>query len=181
MNNDDRLEKRVSPLAMSSEEFRKLGTELIDRIGDFLESLPSRPVTPAESPAEIRHALGSQRTLPQQGADPGNCSIMPLTCSSITPCSMGILDSGDTSRHRLHPSARSVNCWLLRSTPTLARGCFRRWLARLKGRRFAGLPRCWVIPRNAEVFLSAVAIWRTLFAFLLRGRRRRDGMCAPKE
>jgi aromatic-L-amino-acid decarboxylase len=55
---------------MSSEEFRKLGTELVDRIGAFLESLPSRPVTPAESPAEIRHALGNQRTLPRQGADP---------------------------------------------------------------------------------------------------------------
>ncbi len=71
MNNDDRLEKRVSPLAMSSEEFRKLGNELVGRIADFLESLPSRPVTRAESPAEIRNALGSQRTLPQQGADPG--------------------------------------------------------------------------------------------------------------
>ena len=35
-----------------------------------------------------------------------NCSSMPLTCSLITPCSMGILDSGGTSRHRLHPSAR---------------------------------------------------------------------------
>ncbi len=70
MLNDERLDNRVSPLAMSSEEFRKLGTELVDRIADFLESLPSRPVTPAEAPADIRHALGVQRTLPQRGADP---------------------------------------------------------------------------------------------------------------
>ncbi len=70
MLNDERLDNRVSPLAMSSEEFRKLGTELVDRIADFLESLPSRPVTPAEAPADIRHALGAQRTLPQRGADP---------------------------------------------------------------------------------------------------------------
>jgi hypothetical protein len=54
MNNDDRLEKGVSPLAMSSEEFRKLGNELIGRIGDFLESLPSRPVTPAENQCFLR-------------------------------------------------------------------------------------------------------------------------------
>jgi aromatic-L-amino-acid decarboxylase len=70
MDNDDRLKNRASPLAMTSEEFRKLGTELVDRIGDFFESVPSRPVTPAESPAEIRLALGSQRPLPQQGTDP---------------------------------------------------------------------------------------------------------------
>jgi aromatic-L-amino-acid/L-tryptophan decarboxylase len=70
MDNDDRLKNRVAALAMTSEEFRKLGTALVDRIADFLESLPSRPVTPAESPAEIRQALGSQRTLPQHGADP---------------------------------------------------------------------------------------------------------------
>jgi len=70
MDRDDRLENRVSPLAMGSEEFRKLGTQLVDRIADFLEGLPSRPVTPAESPADIRHALGAQRTLPQQSADP---------------------------------------------------------------------------------------------------------------
>ena len=71
MDTDGRLKNRVAPLTMTSEDFRKLGTELVDRIGDFLESLPSRPVTPAESPAELRHALDSQRTLPQQGADPG--------------------------------------------------------------------------------------------------------------
>ena len=70
MGNNGGTENRVSPLAMNSEEFRKLGMELVDRIADFLESLPGRPVTPAESPAEIRRALGAQRTLPQQGADP---------------------------------------------------------------------------------------------------------------
>jgi glutamate/tyrosine decarboxylase-like PLP-dependent enzyme len=70
MNNDDGLEKRDSPLAMSADEFRKLGTALVGRIGDFLESLPSRPVTPAESPAEVRRVLGSERTLPQKGTDP---------------------------------------------------------------------------------------------------------------
>jgi hypothetical protein len=70
MHNDESLRNRLSPLAMSSEEFRKLGTQLIDRIAGFLDSLPERPVTPAESPVDIRQALAAQRTLPRQGTDP---------------------------------------------------------------------------------------------------------------
>src|SRR5580658_8577260 len=69
MHNDNSLRNREAPLAMSSKEFRELGAQLIDRIAGFLESLPSRPVTSAESPAEVRRALAAQRTLPHQGAD----------------------------------------------------------------------------------------------------------------
>jgi aromatic-L-amino-acid/L-tryptophan decarboxylase len=61
---------RVAPLAMSSHEFRTLGTQLIDRIANFLDSLPEQRVTPAESPAVVRQALAAERTLPQQGASP---------------------------------------------------------------------------------------------------------------
>lgn len=70
MQNQENAEKRLSPLAMSSREFRALGSQLIDRIAGFLDSLPQRPVTPAESPADVRQALGAQRVLPQHGADP---------------------------------------------------------------------------------------------------------------
>jgi aromatic-L-amino-acid/L-tryptophan decarboxylase len=70
MHNDDSLKDRVAPLEMSPKEFRELGALLIDRIAGFLEALPSRAVTPAESPAVVRQALGAQRTLPQHGADP---------------------------------------------------------------------------------------------------------------
>jgi len=69
MQHDDSLKDRVSPLEMSPQEFRELGALLIDRIAGFLESLPSRPVTPAESPADVRQALGAHRTLPQHGGD----------------------------------------------------------------------------------------------------------------
>ena len=69
MHNDDSLKNRSAPLAMNTEEFRELGAQLIDRIAGFLESLPSRPVTSAESPADVRNALAAQRTLPQHGAD----------------------------------------------------------------------------------------------------------------
>jgi len=71
MHNDDDLNNRTAPLAMSSEEFRELGTQLINRIADFLEALPSRRVTPAESPADVRDALAGSRTLPQNGVDAG--------------------------------------------------------------------------------------------------------------
>jgi glutamate/tyrosine decarboxylase-like PLP-dependent enzyme len=68
-NDDNNLKNRTAPLEMSSEEFRELGTQLINRVADFLETLPSRPVTPAESPADIRQALAGSRALPQAGAD----------------------------------------------------------------------------------------------------------------
>jgi len=61
---------RVAPLAMDSSEFRALGHQLIDRIAEFLDALPGRPVTPAESPAEVREALRADRSLPQQGEAP---------------------------------------------------------------------------------------------------------------
>jgi aromatic-L-amino-acid/L-tryptophan decarboxylase len=63
-------EKRVSPLAMSSEEFRIAGHRLVDRIAEFFDSLPQRPVTPGERPSAVREALGAAQTLPLQGADP---------------------------------------------------------------------------------------------------------------
>jgi glutamate/tyrosine decarboxylase-like PLP-dependent enzyme len=54
---------------MPPEKFRRLGHRLIDRIADFLSSLPQRPVTAGESPDAIRQALGSERELPEQGAE----------------------------------------------------------------------------------------------------------------
>jgi aromatic-L-amino-acid decarboxylase len=58
---------RVSPLALSSEEFRSLGHELVDNLADMLELIPTRPVNCAESPVEIRRALDAERTLPDEG------------------------------------------------------------------------------------------------------------------
>jgi aromatic-L-amino-acid/L-tryptophan decarboxylase len=70
MENKEPAALRVSPLAMGSAEFRALGLQLIDRISGFLDSLPQRPVTPGESPADVRQALGADRPLPQHGTDP---------------------------------------------------------------------------------------------------------------
>src|SRR5271170_3553124 len=64
--------KRVSPLAIDSRNFRALGHQLVDRIAAFLDSLPERPVTPAESPSVVRQALQADRPLPQHGTEPAS-------------------------------------------------------------------------------------------------------------
>lgn len=58
------------PLALSGDAFRSLGHELVDRIADLLDTLPTRPVTPGESPEVIRSLLDADARLPDQGTDP---------------------------------------------------------------------------------------------------------------
>jgi len=60
MNNQEpiqSLRNRQAPLDLSPEKFRRLGYMLVDHIADFLQSLPQRPVTPGESPKQIRALL----------------------------------------------------------------------------------------------------------------------------
>ena len=61
---------RNAPIDMDPEEFRRLGHTLVDRLAEFMESLPARPVTPGESPSQVRSALDAPRPLPKQGTDP---------------------------------------------------------------------------------------------------------------
>jgi aromatic-L-amino-acid/L-tryptophan decarboxylase len=70
MPEQDSLQDRAAPLAISSQQFRALGHQLVDRIAAFLDSLPQRPVTPAESPSQLRKVLDADRALPHHGADP---------------------------------------------------------------------------------------------------------------
>ena len=55
---------------MPDEQFRLAGHSLVDRIADFLATIRTRPVTPAESPEEVRTALAAARALPEEGKDP---------------------------------------------------------------------------------------------------------------
>ena len=64
------LRTRKAPIEIAPEEFRRLGYQLVDRIADFLSSLPQRPVTPGESAAVVRQALGSDNKLPDHGTNP---------------------------------------------------------------------------------------------------------------
>lgn len=61
--------RRDAPLAMEADEFRRVGHQLVDTLASFLESLPGRPVTPAESPEAIRAALDASRPLPNEGEE----------------------------------------------------------------------------------------------------------------
>lgn len=65
----EQLRFRTAPLAMTDEEFRSAGHDLVDRIASFLGSMRARAVTPAEGPLEVRAALGADKRLPEEGAD----------------------------------------------------------------------------------------------------------------
>ena len=65
-NSTDGRNSRTSALDMSPAEFREAGHELIEQIADFLESLPERPLTLAETPAQVRELIGTGG-LPSQG------------------------------------------------------------------------------------------------------------------
>jgi glutamate/tyrosine decarboxylase-like PLP-dependent enzyme len=64
------MPKRDAPLEMDPAAFREAGHALVDRIADFLASLPSRTVTPGETPADVRAVLPDDR-LPETGAPAG--------------------------------------------------------------------------------------------------------------
>jgi aromatic-L-amino-acid decarboxylase len=68
MDKRDALRYRIAPLEMTPSEFRKVGRQLVERIAEFLCTLPNRPVTADESPQGVREALGMS-SLPEQGAE----------------------------------------------------------------------------------------------------------------
>jgi glutamate/tyrosine decarboxylase-like PLP-dependent enzyme len=59
-------------MAMSPDEFRTLGHEVIDRLAGAMAAIPAGPVTPDEAPAAIRAALDLEAPLPEGGTDPGS-------------------------------------------------------------------------------------------------------------
>jgi aromatic-L-amino-acid/L-tryptophan decarboxylase len=64
-------EAREVPLAMDAAAFRAAGHALVDQLAELLASMPSRPVTPGESPSAVRTALGLDGPLPEHGSAPG--------------------------------------------------------------------------------------------------------------
>jgi len=144
MHNEESLGKRVSPLEMGSEEFRELGYKLIDRIAGFLDSLPERKVTPGESPANVRDALGAQRSLPQHGAEPAlllnhaadllfEHSLFnghPRFWGYVTSSSAPIGALGDLLAAAVNPN---VGAWLLSPMASEIEGQTTRWIAEMLG------------------------------------------------
>jgi glutamate/tyrosine decarboxylase-like PLP-dependent enzyme len=66
----EELQRRKTPLDMSPETVRELGYAVVDKIADLLAAMPERPVTPGETPAEVRALIGASSPLPESGRDP---------------------------------------------------------------------------------------------------------------
>jgi aromatic-L-amino-acid/L-tryptophan decarboxylase len=64
----DDLRQRKTPLEFSSEEFRTLGHQLVDRIASHFDTIRERSVTPGESLAVVRRAIGADQGLPVTGS-----------------------------------------------------------------------------------------------------------------
>jgi glutamate/tyrosine decarboxylase-like PLP-dependent enzyme len=56
---------------MTAAQFRSVGHDIVDRIAGLLADIRTHPVTPAESPQEVRAALPAARPLPEEGKDAG--------------------------------------------------------------------------------------------------------------
>ncbi len=61
------LMDRKAPLEIRGAAFRELGHQLVDRIAEFLDGLPDRPVTTGETPQAIRSLLPHDR-VPEHGS-----------------------------------------------------------------------------------------------------------------
>jgi glutamate/tyrosine decarboxylase-like PLP-dependent enzyme len=140
----EHLRSRQTPLNMGSQQFRALGHDLVEQIAGFLETLPSGPVTPAESPEKVRAALRSARTLPDAGSDPegllkntaqllfdhsllnGNPRFWGYITSSPTP--MGAL--ADFLAAAVNPN---VGAWKLAPIATEIEAQTIRWIAEFLG------------------------------------------------
>ena len=135
---------RVAPLALQREAFRRAGHALVDQLADFLAGAPDGPVTPAEAPAQVRHALDADASLPQQGTDlePLVASTARLLCEhsllnghprffgyiTSSPAPVGML--GDFLAAAVNPN---VGAWQLSPMASEIEAQAVRWIAELVG------------------------------------------------
>jgi aromatic-L-amino-acid/L-tryptophan decarboxylase len=135
-------ETRRSPVAMSGEEFRKAGHQLVDRIGDFLDSLPQKPVTRGESPSMIREVLDAERKLPESGTDAGALLdraanlMFDHSLFNAHPRFWGYVTAGAAPMGMLGEllgAAANPNCgaWLLSPMASEIEGQTIRWIAEM--------------------------------------------------
>lgn len=135
---------RQVPLAMDAAEFRAAGHRLIDQLADLLEAVPGLPVTPGETSAQVRAALGLGGPLPEQGEAAGPLleritrqlaehSLFnghPRFFGYITssPAPIGML--GDLVAAAINPN---VGGWTLSPAATEVEAESVRWIAELIG------------------------------------------------
>ena len=141
---DDPGPRRDAPLAIDSATFRSWGHALVDQIASLLDSVPSRPVTPGETPSEVRDALDLNGSLPEAGMDGG--ALLEETARGLfdhslfnghprffgyitaSPAPIGML--GDLLAAAANPN---VGGWVLSPAATEIEAQTIRWIAELIG------------------------------------------------
>ncbi|HEV2521384.1 MAG TPA: aspartate aminotransferase family protein [Candidatus Acidoferrales bacterium] len=129
---------------MDGVTFRRLGHRLVDRVAEFLESLPQSPVTYNESPSAVREALELTGSLPELGMDPA--ILLEQTAERLfthslfnghprffgyitgAPAPIGIL--GDFLAAAVNPN---VGAWTLSPAATEIEAQTVRWIAEFIG------------------------------------------------
>ncbi len=137
-------QKRDAPLDMPAEEFRQAGHQLVDRIAEFLKTLPEGRVTSGEAARVVREALKADRSLPEHGVDArtlldeaatllfahslfnGHPRFLGYITSSPAP--IGML--GDLLASAVNPNA---GAWTLAPMATEIEAQTVRWIAELIG------------------------------------------------
>src|SRR5580658_3614690 len=135
---------RISPVAISSDEFRVAGHRLVDRVAEFLDSLPESPITQGESPSAIREAMDAARPLPREGApttdllDRAATLLFDHSLFNGHPSFWGYVTSSPAPIGMLGDflaSAVNANCgaWLLSPMASEIEAQTVRWIAEMLG------------------------------------------------
>lgn len=61
--------KRKTPIAISKDDFKKMGYQLIDQIADFMDTIDKKAITSGESPDQVQKKLGN-KSIPDKGIPP---------------------------------------------------------------------------------------------------------------
>jgi aromatic-L-amino-acid/L-tryptophan decarboxylase len=137
------LRSRKAPLEMSPEEFRAAGYRMVDAIAAFLDSLRARPVTPGETPGQVRRAFADVG-LPEEGTPPDQlldeiASLMvehslfnghPRFWGYITASAAPIGALADLLVSSINPN---LAAWVLSPLASEIEGQTIRWIAELIG------------------------------------------------
>ena len=133
---------RTAPLEMDPEEFRELGYRVVDRIAEFLKSLPARPVAPNESATSIRELISLP--FPEQGeparqlvqhamdllVDHSTFNSHPRFWGYITGCPAPIGALADLIASALNPN---LGKWILSPMGTEIESQTVSWIAEMLG------------------------------------------------